>query len=260
MEILVKQEHCNKKDIPIKNTRVISKSNNSIKKDNVLKQEKNISKLINKKNKMDGLFLLDMLEPQSIKVAFFDPQYRGILDKLSYGNEGKNRGQNRSSLPQMSEDIIIDFIVKIHNLLKPNGYLFLWVDKFHLIEGVKKWFDKFSDFEIVDMITWDKKKIGMGYRSRRRSEYLVIIQKYPKQAKKTWILHNIPDVWEEKITGKNHTHAKSLGLQKQLLLATTIENDLVLDPASGGYSVFNVCKEINRNFIGCDIVYGENNE
>ena len=100
-------------------------------------------------------------------------------------------------------------------------------------------------------------KIGMGYRTRRKSEYLVIIQKSPRQAKSTWTLHNIPDVWDEKILDKNHTHAKPIELQKQLILATTNENDLVLDPASGGYSVFRACKETNRNFIGCDLEFGE---
>lgn len=258
MEILEQQKRYNETKLPIK---IIENTlKNSTKEEMISQQENKINRLINKKNKMDGLKLLNILEPQSIKVAFFDPQYRGVLDKLSYGNEGKSRGQVRSSLPQMSEDIIADFISKIHRILKPNGYLFLWVDKFHLIDGVKKWFESFSDFEIVDMITWDKKKIGMGYRSRRRSEYLVIIQKHPKQAKKTWVLHNIPDVWEEKITDKNHTHAKPIELQKQLLLATTVEGDLVLDPASGGFSVYGACKEINRNFIGCDLVYGDDNE
>ena len=97
----------------------------------------------------------------------------------------------------------------------------------------------------------------MGYRSRRKSEYLVVIQRYPRKAKSTWTLHNIPDVWDEKILDKNHTHAKPIDLQKQLILATTNENDLVLDPASGGYSVFRACKETGRNFIGCDLEFGE---
>ena len=42
----------------------------------------------NFRNKADGLTLLASLPEQSIKTAFFDPQYRGVLDKLSYGNEG----------------------------------------------------------------------------------------------------------------------------------------------------------------------------
>ena len=215
-----------------------------------------MNELVNRKNKMNGLDLLDLLDKESIKVAFFDPQYRGVLDKLSYGNEGKSRGKDRSALPQMSQEIIFEFLAKIEVVLKPNGYLFLWLDKFHLFE-VKSWIENYQSLEIVDMIVWNKLKIGMGYRTRRKSEYLVIIQKFPKRAKSTWTLHNIPDVWDEKILDKNHTHAKPIELQKQLILATTNENDLVLDPASGGYSVFRACKETNRNFIGCDLEFGE---
>lgn len=216
-----------------------------------------MNELVNKKNKMNGLDLLDLLDKESIKVAFFDPQYRGVLDKLSYGNEGKSRGKDRSALPQMSQEIIFEFLAKIELVLKPNGYLFLWLDKFHLFE-VKSWIENYQSLEIVDLVTWVKgNKWGMGYRTRRRSEYLVIIQRYPRKAKSTWTLHNIPDVWDEKILDKNHTHAKPIELQKQLILATTNENDLVLDPASGGYSVFRACKETNRNFIGCDLEFGE---
>ena len=106
------------------------------------------------------------------------------------------------------------------------------------------------------MITWNKQKIGMGYRTRRKSEFLLILQKKPILAKSTWSLHNIPDVWDEKVT-KNHTHAKPIELQKQLILATSKDGDFVCDPASGGYSVYNACMETHRNFIGGDIEFGE---
>ena len=71
------------------------------------------------------------------------------------------------------------------------------MDKFHLVEGVKPWLINTS-FKLVDMITWDKQKIGMGYRTRRKSEYLLILQKEPIKAKATWSLHDITDVWSEK--------------------------------------------------------------
>ena len=67
-----------------------------------------MNELVNRKNKMNGLDLLDLLDKESIKVTFFDPQYRGVLDKLSYGNEGKSRGKDRSALPQMSQEIILE--------------------------------------------------------------------------------------------------------------------------------------------------------
>lgn len=108
--------------------------------------------IMNKKNKMNGLKLLKLIDKESIKVVFFDPQYRGVLDKLSYGNEGKSRGRERSELPQMTKEIILTFINQIEKILKPNGYLFLWVDKFHLFE-CKDWIGNFKSIEIVDMIT-----------------------------------------------------------------------------------------------------------
>ena len=95
--------------------------------------------------------------------------------------------------------------------------------------------------------------MGMGYRTRRKSEYLLVLQKTPLKAKATWKDHAIPDVWEEKVI-KTHPHSKPIELQRRLIEATTDEGDLVLDPAAGGYSVLEACKLSGRNFLGCDIM------
>lgn len=212
--------------------------------------------LLNQKNLMNGLDLLALVPNNEVKVVFFDPQYRGILDKMDYGNEGKDRSKARCELPQMDYETITKFMVDIERVLRPNGYLFLWLDKFHLldtgIDSWSKWLENSTELHCVDMIIWDKKHIAMGYRTRRRSEYCAIIQKAPRKAKSTWKLHNIPDVWVEDVK-KTHTHSKPVELQKTLILATTDENDLVIDPTSGGYSVFVACRAINRNFLGCDL-------
>ena len=210
---------------------------------------------INKKNRTDGLDLLADINDNTIATAFFDPQYRGVLDKLKYGNEGKARGKARCELAQMDEDTIINFIKEIDRVLKNSGHLFLWVDKFHLCQGTLSWITD-TKLNLVDMIVWDKGKIGMGYRTRRKSEYLIVLQKSPVRAKGCWNDHAIPDVWEEK-TPKVHPHSKPIELQKRLIASTTQDSDYVLDPASGGYSVFEACKALGRDFIGGDIEYGE---
>lgn len=206
---------------------------------------------INCKNIIDGIELMNKINDNQITACFFDPQYRGIMDKMNYGNEGK-RQKERFLLTQMTETIILKFIKEIDRTLIKTGHLFLWVDKFHLCEGTKDWFSKTS-LSIVDLIIWDKGKIGMGYRTRRRSEYLIILQKKPNRAKGIWCKHNIPDVWLEKITKKEHPHQKPLQLQKNLIEAISGEGDYILDPCAGSYSVLEACKLINRNFIGCDI-------
>ena len=40
---------------------------------------------------MDGREFLAELPGASYPLVIFDPQYRGVLDKLSYGNEGERR-------------------------------------------------------------------------------------------------------------------------------------------------------------------------
>ena len=209
---------------------------------------------INQRVTMDGLNLMSKLPEESIAATFFDPQYRGVLDKLGYGNEGILRGQQRSALPQMSSDIIAEFIRAIHRVLGPSGHIFLWIDKFHLCSGINDWIQD-TTFEIVDLITWNKSRIGMGYRTRRTAEYLIVLQKAPKRAKGIWTRHDIPDVWEEKVpsTKSNAVHPKPVALQQALIEATTAPNDPILDPAAGSFSVLKACQLAGRTFVGCDV-------
>ena len=206
---------------------------------------------LNRRNKYNGLELLAQLAPDCVPLCFFDPQYRGVLDKMQYGNEGKSRGKRRAELPQMREPEIIDFIQAIAKTLIPSGHLLLWIDKYHLCTGVNPWLP--DNLSIVDLITWDKGKIGMGYRTRRQSEYLLVIQKSPKRAKGVWQKHDIPDIWMETVSKNGHTHPKPVKLQAALIEAVTLPGDVVLDPAAGSYSALDAALQVDRQFLGCDL-------
>lgn len=206
----------------------------------------------NQRQKMNGIDLLSKIDNETTKAVFFDPQYRGILDKQKYGNEGILRDKRRCNLEQMPEEMIVEFIKEIDRVLQPSAYLFLWIDKFHLCEGVSGWFSNTS-LQTVDLMIWEKPNIGMGYRTRNKCEFLLILQKKPIKAKSTWTIHNIPNVWKEKVTTKIHPHTKPLEMQKILINATTNEGDIVIDPAMGSGSVLQSCLETNRTFVGCDI-------
>lgn len=202
--------------------------------------------------RMDGAKFLKLLPEGHFAAAFFDPQYRGILDKMSYGNEGQSRSQARCELPQMAEDTIAEFVRLIGRALIPTGHLFLWVDKYHLCTGVSPWLQQ-TDLEVVDLVTWDKKSFGMGYRTRRTSEHLIVVQKKPRRAKGVWQVHDIPDVWHEKKVKRSHPHAKPIELQERLVEAVTNPGDFVIDPAAGSFSVLEACARVGRRFLGCDI-------
>ncbi len=207
----------------------------------------------NTRLQMEGLEFLSLLPEASIPVAFLDPQYRGVLDKLGYGNEGKSRGKRRSELLQMNEKTIAEFVRGIDRALIPSGHLFLWMDKFHLCQGFTDWLHGTS-LDVVDLIVWDKGRMGMGYRTRRQGEYCVVLQKQPRRAKGVWKLHNIPDVWREKRLSNGFPHSKPVDLQAQLIQAVSDPGDYVIDPAAGSFSVMHAARDVGREFLGCDIL------
>ena len=207
---------------------------------------------LNRRNQCDGQELLSALVPESIPLCIFDPQYRGLLDKLRYGNEGVSRGQRRSGLLQMSQETISELIAGISAALIPSGHLFLWTDKFHLCTGVGTWMGD-CGLEVVDLVTWNKDRIGMGYRTRRVGEYLLILQKPPTRAEGVWNSDDIPDVWTEKVKRISNVHPKPVNLQARLIEAVTASGDVVLDPAAGSYSVMTAARQVGRQFLGCDI-------
>jgi site-specific DNA-methyltransferase (adenine-specific) len=174
-----------------------------------------------------------------------------VLDYLKFGNEGA-RQRGRSKLPAMTEDYIDQTCREIARILRPGGYLMKWSDTFQICEGHHL---RIRDVvEPVDMIAWDSLRIGMGKRTRRRGENLLVLQKPPINAR-TWKDHGIPNRWPEKVDRKIHPHVKPVGLITRLIAAVTEPEDLVVDPAAGSFGVLNAAREARRNFIGCDLAY-----
>ena len=208
--------------------------------------------IVNKPNQMDGLEFLKKLPSNTIPVAFFDPQYDGVLSKQKYGNEGETRGKEQAKLQKMSTEVINQFIQELSRVIMDKGHLFLWTDKFHLCTGITPWTNN-TKLKLVDMLVWNKGIMGMGYRTRRQTEFCVIYQNNTVRVKDIWWKHDIRDVIEEKISNKQHTHQKPVEIQARLLEAVTNEGDYVIDPAAGSYSVMEAALSKKRNFLGCDL-------
>jgi len=198
----------------------------------------------------DAVTLLQSLPDGCAAMAWFDPQHRGVLDKLRFGNEGA-RQKGRAALPAMDEDYIDACLREIARVLEPSGYCMLWLDTYGLCEAHHK---RVADcLKCVDHIAWDNLRMGMGKRSRRRGDNLLMLQKPPITAK-TWSDHGIPSRWPEKVDRKIHPHVKPAGLIGRLIAAVTLPGDLVIDPAAGSFVVMHAALRLGREFIGCDAV------
>jgi len=200
----------------------------------------------------DALVLLRSLPDCCTPLVFFDPQHRDTLDRLAYGNEGA-RQKGRALLPTMTSNYVDACCREAARVLRPSGYVLQWVDTFRLCEAYHL---RIADvLKCVDLIAWDNKRIGNGYRSRRRGDYLLVLQKPPLAAKSTWCDHSIPNRWPEKVDRTLHPHIKPIGLIRKLIGAVTRPGDLVVDPAAGSFVIMHAAHQLGRDFVGCDLAY-----
>ena len=206
------------------------------------------------RQRMGGVTLLAALPDACASLVFLDPQYRAILDKQKYGNEGE-RQIKRAKLPQMSDDDIAFFVEEIERVLRPKGHLALWVDKFTVGEAHHhRWFRRTKSLRRVDLFHWDKTSFGMGARFRGQSEYTVLVQKAPFAAKGVFVDRGFPDTLPEAVDKSRHSHAKPGGITLRMIKALTKRGDLVVDPCAGGYVVLDACQTSGRRFVGCDLL------
>jgi len=210
----------------------------------------------------DGLILLKELHGVNATAVFFDPQYREVMDAMQFGNEGKSRQSKRVVLPQMDSRTICDFLTGIAHAVAPGGYVFWWMDKFTIGEGihakmleqVNAGLAKPNRLHAVDVLIWDKGRIGMGSRLRRRFEPCYILQRTPKSVK-NWTNRAIPDVWQETIPNprSGHPHKKPVRLTMELIGCVSKPGDVILDPCAGSFMTMTAARILDRHFIGCDL-------
>jgi len=206
----------------------------------------------NARNRMDGLAMLRSLEDRCAALVFFDPQYRGVLDHLAFGNEGA-RQKKRADLPQMSDDVISAFITQIARVMAWSGHLMMWCDK-HTLGSARHvhHLDATPQLAVVDLMTWDTQRFGMGKRLRSVAEFCIVIQKPPLRAKGIWVDRAMRDVFSEKSDRTDHPHTKPRAQIERIIKAVTKPGDLVVDPCAGSYVVLDACQATGRQFLGCD--------
>lgn len=215
--------------------------------------------IVNFRNKANGFDLVKTLKDASIKAVVLDPQWKNNLDHLQYGNLGK-REARRMTFPPMDNTTIANLIREIDRVMTSGAYLFLWLDKYCLVKSEYDIWLANTDLQPKDLITWDKQKMGMGWRTRSQCEYLLVIQKCDKRnIKSNWKDHSIPDIYSGKTAKelyKEHPHAKPIVLTASLINSVTDVGDYVLDPCAGSFTTLSACEMTGRNFIGCDIITG----
>lgn len=220
----------------------------------------------------DSLSILKKIEPKSIDMIFADPPYFLSGDGITC-NAGKMVSVKKGN---WDEKIDIDrkhkfnrkWIRLCKEVLKDNGTL--WISgTMHNIYSIGMALEQ-EGFKIINNITWKKLNPPPNISCRaftHSTETVIWAKKDMKKSKHKFNydvmkeLNNgkqMKDVWETSLTKpsekkyRKHPTQKPIELLERIILASTDENDLILDPFSGSGTTGIVANKLNRKYIGIE--------
>jgi DNA modification methylase len=213
----------------------------------------------------DALVQLGKLKSNSVDLIVADPPYNLGKD---YGNNHDIRG---------FDDYLAfsrNWLGQAHRILKPSGTLYVFMG-FRFISYLYDILDRELQMFFNSWIVWHYTQ-GMG-KTRGFSPRHDDILMFTKSKEFTFNLDNIRvpqkyyrdrnnmrganpgDVWEfshvHYCNGNRQDHPtqKPEGLIERMILASSDEGNLVVDPFSGSGTTLRVCQQLNRMAIGIEL-------
>ena len=222
--------------------------------------------------KGDCLEVLKKIEPNSIDMIFADPPYFLSGDGITC-SAGKMVSVKKGNWDEKIEtkekhEFNKKWINLCKNVLKDNGTI--WISgTMHNIYSIGMALEE-EGFKIINNITWKKLNPPPNISCRaftHSTETILWAKKDLKKAKHKFNYEvmkelnggkQMKDVWETSLTkpsekkcGKHPTQ-KPIELLEKIILASTDENDLILDPFNGSGTTGIVASRLNRRYIGIE--------
>ena len=222
--------------------------------------------------KGDSFKILTKMKPESVDMIFADPPYFLSNDgvtckggKMVSVNKGLwDEGKSIDEKHKFNRK----WIKLCKRVLKPNGSI--WISgTMHNIYSIGMALEQ-EGFKIINNITWQKTNPPPNLACRcftHSTETILWAQKNDKKSRhffdyqKMKELNNgkqMKDVWagsltkpSEKKEGKHPTQ-KPEYLLERIILASTVEGDVILDPFCGSGTTGVVAKKLGRTFIGIE--------
>ena len=220
----------------------------------------------------DSVKVLKSIESKSIDMIFADPPYFLSSDGISCSG-GKmvsvNKGDwDKSISIEEKHKFNRKWIKLCYQVLKDNGTI--WISgTMHNIYSIGMALEQ-EGFKIINNITWKKLNPPPNISCRffvHSTETIIWAKKDIKKAKHKFNYSlmrelncgkQMKDVWESSLTkpsekkcGK-HLTQKPIEILEKLILASTDEGDLILDPFNGSGTTGIVASRLNRRYVGIE--------
>lgn len=220
----------------------------------------------------DSFKILKGVEPKSVDMVFADPPYFLSSDGISCSG-GKMVSVNKGDWdkPVSVEEkhrFNRKWIKLCYQVLKDNGTI--WISgTMHNIYSIGMALEQ-EGFKIINNITWKKLNPPPNISCRffvHSTETILWAKKNIKNVKHKFNYSlmrqlnsgkQMKDVWESSLTkpsekkyGKHPTQ-KPMEILEKIILASTNEGDLILDPFNGSGTTGIVASRLNRRYIGIE--------
>lgn len=216
--------------------------------------------MIDLKNESCFTFL-QAIQKNSIDLGLTDPPYEVSREtNFQSGEEtGRNTDRFRVSMDFGEWDqgfTGLDKVIKeYYRILKPGGTLICFYDLWK-ITTLKEYFES-AGFKQLRFIEWVKTNpvpinSKVNYLTNAREIAIVGV----KGGKPTFHSEYDKGIYEYPIChdkGRFHPTQKPLALFEDLILKHSNEGDLVVDCFAGSATTAVACKNLNRNFTGCEL-------
>ena len=208
----------------------------------------------------DALVLMKDIPAGSIDLIVTDPPF-AIDFKAKRSNYNRTQGKVIEGYNEIPREIYYDFTVswmkEAYRVLKRSGSMYVfsgWTNLKDILNAIDD-----VGFITINHIIW---KYQFGVFTKRRfvtSHYhILFVVKDERSYKFNKVEHYPEDVWvinREYWTGKVKTPTKlPLELVKKILLFSSDEGDIVLDPFGGSGTVAVAAKMLGRHFLVFEIV------
>ena len=200
---------------------------------------------LNKIHLGDCYELIKQIPDKSIDLIITDPPYT----KPTVTSFGRVAVKNIADL-SIQETYMKVIKKEIERVLKPSGSLFLFCDDGYYASIYRAYYD----WHQLNLLVWDKGKIGMGKPFRRQHELILYANRGSIEANKSEGVTHYPTIFRFQVEkDKIHEAQKPIKLIEYLVNGFSNENDIVLDLFSGSGTTAIACKNLKRKFISFEL-------
>lgn len=215
----------------------------------------------------DAMVTMDKMIDGGYKVdcIITDPPYK-ITARGNGGNSGgmfQKKEVNNGKVFETNDLEIEEWLPKLYNLLKEQSHCYIMTNNkniTHYLKVIDEMYfnnDKSQKFHFIKNLIWVKDNKIMGQTYMSQFEYIIMLRKGSHKRINNCGDSDVLNYKNKKLKDENgktvHDTEKPVEMMEQLILNSTNEGGIVLDPFMGIGSTGIGALKTNRKFVGIEL-------